>query len=99
MSINWEKERKDIDTICKKGNINKVDIQLIFDNEMDDENEDYAIILAAIKIAFGIQLIKPVNEPMNEEYLQKRRLLVSNMSDYPVYRLVSTIVQLLDEEL
>jgi hypothetical protein len=99
MSINWEKECEDIDGICEKGDINKDDIQLILDNEMDHENEDYSIILAAIKIAFAIQLMKPVNDPMNDEYLQKRRHLVSNMSDYPVYRLVSIIVQLLDEEL
>jgi hypothetical protein len=103
MSINWEKEREDIDSICAKGDISKDDIQLIYNKELESvfnqEDKHYAIILAMIKIAIAIQLMKPVNEPLNEEYVKKRRQLVSNMRDYPVYGLVSTIVELLDEEL
>jgi hypothetical protein len=98
--INWEKERENIDSICAKGNISASDIQRMFDKEFeslfDDEDEDYATILATIKIGIAIQLMKPVDERMYEEYLEKKSQLVSDMR---YYLLVSTILLLLDEEL
>jgi hypothetical protein len=100
VSINWENERGNIDSICAKGNISPSDIQRIFDQEIeglfDDENEDYATILATIKIGIAIQLMKPVDERMYKEYRERKSLLVSVMR---YYLLVSTIILLLDEEL
>jgi len=98
--LNWEKEREEIDIICAKGNISEDDIQRIFDNEFenlfDDEDDDYATMLATIKIAIAIQLLKPVDEEekINEEYLEKRRVLVSEMRDF---ELVSNIISLIDD--